>query len=67
MRARDVVGRRIVAIHQTRIQPGQYRAMVTNLDWIKLDNGTILTFDVAEGDCEYFIEASARRKDGSLK
>jgi len=62
MKSRDVVGKRIVKIQQTRLSPGMHRRMATNIDWIQLEDGTLITFGVAEGDCEYFIEATARKR-----
>jgi len=62
MKARDVIGKRITRIRQTRLSPGVGRSMAVNIDWIELEDGTLITFGVAEGDSEYFIEATARKR-----
>lgn len=56
MRARDVVGRRIVAIKQERCSTN-YDARVYHVHWIELDNGARIYFSVSELDSDYAVLA----------
>ena len=60
MRARDVVGKRIVAIEQQRTSDQCGRAFA-HLDTLVLEDGTRITFSVVELPGDYAIEATARR------
>lgn len=57
MRAKDVVGRRIVKVKQTPINRGRgYSTEVLwGLDHIVLDNGTRIYFTVAEMPGDYLV------------
>lgn len=56
MRARDVVGRRIVAVEQERLSTDS-GAAVYHVRWLELDNGARITFSVAELPGDYAVEA----------
>ncbi len=56
MRAADVVGRKIVKITQRRVRDSGHQT-VWELERIELDNGTWITFNVAEMDGGYAVEA----------
>lgn len=56
MRARDVVGKRIVAVRQQRFKPRRYGDVRTALCSLALDDGTVLSFQACEGDAEPYVE-----------
>ena len=35
--------------------------MVTNLNWIEFEDGTILSLSVAEGECEHYVKGTVIR------
>jgi hypothetical protein len=67
MKARDIVGRRVVAVRQSRVSDkGHYP--VQNINSILFDNGVVLYFTVAELDGDYAVEAHTirtKRKKGA--
>lgn len=60
MKARDIVGRRVVAVKQSRISDAGH-GCVQNIDTILFDNGVVLYFTVAELDGDYAVEAHTIR------
>jgi hypothetical protein len=63
MRARDVVGRRIVAVRQTRVRLASGRRAY-HLDALVLDDGTTVNFDVAAMEEEYIVEPTVWEPPG---
>lgn len=67
MKARDVIGRRIVAVHQQRVPADRaadgfvLREGFTHIDGIVLDNGTVITFGVIELEGDYGVEPTVHR------
>lgn len=60
MKARAIVGKRVVAVRQQRVHPGsQGSHSYTHINSIVFEDGTTLTFNVAQLESEYAIEASA--------
>jgi hypothetical protein len=55
VKARDVVGRRIVRVNQTRFYNRQYNEFVHVLDSIWLDDGTRLVLVAQEDDYEPYV------------
>jgi hypothetical protein len=62
MRSRDVVGRRIVAVEQSRHVNGMTGRRVVALDALVLDNGDRIAFSAHEDDTGSWVEASIYRK-----
>ena len=56
MRARNIVGKRVVAVKQSRTSDSGHNP-VQNIDHILFHDGTILYFTVAELDGDYAVEA----------
>jgi len=52
MKSRDVVGRRVVAVHQLRRHDGRI-GMYTHIQAIELEGGVFLLPDTREHDYEY--------------
>lgn len=44
MKSRDIVGRRIVAVEQTRFYNSHTQTTDVQLDWLELDNGARVIF-----------------------
>jgi len=64
MKARDVIGRRIVAIGQSRFKPRDNdKTQVISFDWIALDNGTVISFCAHESDGAPYTEATLIKKE----
>jgi hypothetical protein len=60
MKARDIVGKRVIAVKQSRVSDkGHYP--VQNIDHILFDNGVVMYFTVAELDGDYAVEAHTIR------
>jgi hypothetical protein len=57
MRARDVVGRRIVGVRQERVRGNSGRA-IYHVDAFVLDDGTVVNFDTADMEHDTAIEAT---------
>ena len=57
MRAKDVVGRKIVRVIQTRCLT-DFGEQVWHVDGFELDNGKIVHFSVCELPGDYAVEAS---------
>lgn len=58
MRKRDIVGRKVVAMEWLRITPNHGRPVMHVMS-LKLDNGTMITFDTHECENGYAIEGTA--------
>jgi len=56
MRAREVVGRKIVAIRQERFYSEHLRHMTCNVVGLVLDSGTVLVPVVDEGAGDYYVD-----------
>jgi fibrillarin-like rRNA methylase len=56
MKARQVVGRRIVAIEQERVWNPRRCAWIYHVAAIVLDNGAVLVTGVEELDADYAVE-----------
>ena len=63
MRTRDAVGRKIVAIRQTRFYNGELRQHVTTLESITLDNGVVIVLHPHEHYVNAYVTASLVRPD----
>lgn len=64
MKSRDVIGKRIVAVHQERATDASWKTPYYHLRAIELEDGTRITFlvvETAEGD-GYGLQATARRR-----
>ena len=61
MRARDVVGKRVVRVLQERVWNTHLGMWVGNVTGFVLDNGTVVSLNVVEDDYGYQIEASVVR------
>ena len=59
MKARDVIGRRIVGIEQTARTDGSVRGTIWQIDRIRLDDGRTIYFSVAEQEdgADYIVRA----------
>lgn len=62
MRARDVVGRRIIGVRQTRIRD-KCAKIVMHIDALVLDNGDEIHFNVAELGWDYAVESWIKRRE----
>lgn len=66
MRVKEVVGKRIVKVNQTRFHPGTGYNTDVALDSIELDDGTVIYFQAVESESEsYVVGFTKRRKKGS--
>lgn len=63
MKARDVVGRKIVGIHQTRIWDTEQQQWEINLDSIQLDNGTSILLMTHEIPYDSIVHAFIHRRN----
>jgi len=67
MKARDVIGRRIVAIGQERFTPRENESrQAISFNWISLDNGTVISFCAHESDDSPYVEATVTRKKNEV-
>jgi hypothetical protein len=57
MKARDVIGRRIVAVRQQRVRSNAGRVLY-HLDELELDDGTVLKFTVTDRENDSVVEAT---------
>lgn len=57
MNKRDLVGRTIADVHQTRFWNPQVGKMETSLDALVLDNGKVLHVMASETDVEPYVRA----------
>jgi hypothetical protein len=55
MKARDVIGKRVVAIKQQRFYDQRSASWLNHLDWIKFDDGTVLSLLALETDVEPYV------------
>lgn len=63
IRARDIIGRRIVAVKQQRFSNYEHLGeMGYSLDWLELDDGSAIYFSAVETEAEPFVEASLVKK-----
>lgn len=63
MNSKDAVGRKIVAIEQTRYTNRNTGKPAWHLEYILLDNGTRLRVTTIEGEGDYFHELTAHKRD----
>lgn len=61
MRARDVIGRRIVRVRQARFLNRNTGQQETELRWLELDNGAIVSFTAGETHAGPYVDAVVRR------
>lgn len=59
MRARDVVGRRIVRICQRRFLNRNTGRVEVELVWMKLEDGTVMSFTACESHVAPFVTCTA--------
>jgi len=59
MKARAVVGKTIVAVEQHRVEDETRKGVLYNVSAIVLDDGTRLTFQVAELESDYAVTCTA--------
>ena len=57
MKARDVIGRRIVRIRQERFRNKNTGCLAISLCWIELDDGTLISFHAAESHVDPYVDA----------
>lgn len=57
MKSRDVIGKRIVAVHQTRFWDGTVDQMTVGTDAIELEDGTIIYLMAHETETEPYVKA----------
>lgn len=62
MRARDVIGKRIVAVHQDRIHDSQLGHMVVALDSIELDDGTRIVLGAHDRYYDMYVTANVVKR-----
>lgn len=62
MKARDIIGRRIVAVRQTRVE-NTHVGRVYHLDSLELEGGYRIRFDIKETDDTPLIEAHVYHSD----
>lgn len=67
MKSSDIVGRKVVAVRQTRVRLGGLHSPYVNLDEIEFDGGVILRFVVREGEFDYGIEGIIVRTKRSAR
>ncbi len=61
MKARDAIGKRIVAIRQTRERWQHGNSFVWNVTALILDDGTRITVNAVPSVDEIYVEMTARR------
>lgn len=62
MKARDIVGRRIVAIGQEQFKRRECQSdRETSFNWIKLDNETVISFCAHESDGGPYVAATVNK------
>ena len=61
MRARDVIGRRIKRVRQSRFLNRNTGRVEISLDWLELDNGAVLSFSAAETDVAPYVAGTVSR------
>jgi hypothetical protein len=64
VRARDVVGRRIVGVGQERFYNRNTGRHEVALNWLKLEDGTVISFSAGETECSPFVGADVRPAPG---
>lgn len=64
MRAKDVVGKRIVRVLQERVHNIHVGKTIYNVTGFVLDDGTVITLHVAEDEYDYQVEAMVSRLGG---
>ena len=62
VKVRDAVGRRIVAVHQSRIHDPQLGQMVVALDSIELDNGARIVFGARDRHYDQYVIADVVKR-----
>lgn len=62
MRARDIVGKRVAAVRQSRGKHGMWRDVEVELEEIVFDDGTVLRFVVNEHDDGAGVKGIIERK-----
>lgn len=67
MRARDVLGKRIVGIEQWRFSPGRSRSMCTNVHCFVLEDGTRISPITIETDHGWYAHEFAVSKPNKPK
>jgi len=67
MRSRDIVGKRVVRVHQTRFKPREHSGEIgISLDWVEFDDETVLSFYAAESDVEPYVTGTfIKKKSGT--
>lgn len=60
MRSRDAVGHKIVRVLQDRVYPPAHPSVVAVRGFV-LDNGTVLSLSVCEGEGEYYVACTAMK------
>jgi hypothetical protein len=63
MKARDVIGRRIVAVRQERVRLNTGRTAY-HVDAFVLDDGTVVNFDTADREDDNVVEATVWKTKG---
>lgn len=66
MRARDVVGRRIVAVRQERVRLNTGR-VTYHVDALVLDDGTVVNFDTVDRENDSVVEATVWSSKGGQR
>jgi hypothetical protein len=61
MKAKDVVGKRIVAIRQTRFFDKQCGTPAVELNAIELEGGALIILHAAESEFEPYVTAAVRK------
>jgi hypothetical protein len=56
MKARDIVGKRVVAVSQVRRSAGRSRPPFVDLRHLEFEDGTRLAFHVVETDWDYGVQ-----------
>jgi len=60
MRAKDILGKRVLRVDQTSVKTNSGR--VQNLDRIVFEDGTVLIFNVSETETEYAVYGTVFKK-----
>lgn len=62
MRAKDIIGKKVVKVEQTRAMANS--GVAYNIDRILFDDGTILYFNVGETEGDYVVEGATIKPKG---